>query len=106
MTRTRPTPPLGALPRHALAVLAALVGALLLTGCGGRAEAPPPEVDDGLARPPFVRVDTDDGPTLFLLGTLHLGPAEGWRFSPEIVQVLASADTLVMELDLSRLDPD
>lgn len=94
------------LGREASPVLVVLLLSLLLGACGhASAPAPPPEAD-GLARPPFVRVDTETGPTLFVLGTVHLGPAEGWRFSPEIEHVLAEADTLVLEIDVGGLDPD
>ncbi len=85
-------------------VLALVV--LLVGACSRAPGAAAVAADDGLARPPFVRIDTEAGPTLFVLGTVHLGPAEGWRFSPEIEHVLAEADTLVLEIDVAALDPD
>lgn len=94
------------LGREASPVLVVLLLSLLLGACGHAREATRAAEDDGLARPPFVRVDTQTGPTLFVLGTVHLGPAEGWRFSPEIEHVLAEADTLVLEIDVGGLDPD
>lgn len=64
-----------------------------------------PPLPEGHARPPFVRMETERGPTLFLLGTFHLGPPGGWRLSPEIEHVLVEADTLVLELAPDAVDP-
>ncbi|MEM9175448.1 MAG: TraB/GumN family protein [Myxococcota bacterium] len=93
------------IPKRNRAFLLALV-ALVAGACGRAPEPDAPQADDGLARPPFVRVESPGGPRLFLLGTLHAGPADGWRFSPEIERVISTADTLVMEIDLAALDPD
>ena len=94
------------LGREASPGLVVLLLALVLGACGHAAGPSSAPETDGLARPPFVRVDTEAGPTLFVLGTVHLGPVEGWRFSPEIEHVLAEADTLVLEIDVGGLDPD
>ncbi|MCR9095573.1 MAG: TraB/GumN family protein [bacterium] len=93
---------LGRLRRGLVLALVVLLGA----ACGRTADHASPPEPDGLARPPFVRVETETGPTLFLLGTIHLGPPDGWRFSPEIERVVAEADTLVLEIDVAGLDAD
>lgn len=96
--------------------------ALLAVGCGTTGEsrdpagagdrsaahtAPlAPAVWDGVARPPFVRVDGGSGATLWVLGTIHLGPSEGWRFSESIDRALATSSHLVMELDLEATDEE
>ena len=54
------------------------------------------------ATPPFFEIRGGQGATLQLLGTIHLGPPEGWSFAPEIDRALAQATTLVMEIDLSQ----
>ena len=93
---------LGRLRRVLVLALVVLLGA----ACGRTADRASTPEPDGLARPPFVQVETEAGPTLFLLGTIHLGPPDGWRFSPEIERVVAEADTLVLEIDVAGLDAD
>ena len=72
-----------------------------LFGCatnGGDLEAL--EADPHLAHPPFLRVEGKSGATLWLLGTIHLGPAEGWHLPPAVERTLDEASSLVMEVDL------
>lgn len=57
------------------------------------------------ARPPFLRV-RGDGVTLDVMGTVHLGPYDGWQLSREIEAAIDAADVFVMELDLRTLDPE
>jgi len=93
--KRRPDRPL---QRIAMA-LAAL--ALLLLACRTTLETTlPDEIPN--ATPPFFEISGGRGATLQLLGTIHLGPAEGWSFAPEIDRALAQATTLVMEIDLSK----
>ena len=90
----------------------ALAHALLLTACASPPDcAPPPERDPAIeastdALPPFFRVEAGRGATIFLFGTLHLGPPEGWRFSPPVQHALAEADTLVFEIDLREANEE
>jgi len=60
---------------------------------------PRPEIPSRLARPPFFRVEGEGGTTLFLFGTVHTGPPEGWILSARAQQALNAADTIVMEID-------
>lgn len=53
-----------------------------------------------MAAPPFFRVAGGRGATIELLGTFHLGPAEGWVFSPEVEEAIANANSMLMEIDL------
>lgn len=68
------------------------------------AEPPPaPElIGPDFAMPPFHRVTGGDGAELLVMGTIHLGPAGGWRFAPAIDDGLARASRIVLELDLRR----
>jgi uncharacterized protein YbaP (TraB family) len=58
------------------------------------------------ARPPFFRVEGPTGARLSILGTVHVGPASGWHFSPEVDRAIEVADRFVMELDLREADED
>lgn len=92
--------------RRGLGVLLFLLLVLGLLGCG---TSGPPDADLGsrldaetrLAHPPFVRVEGERGATLLVLGTIHLGPPEGWRFPPAIERALDEATGIVMEVDLT-----
>jgi len=68
------------------------------------ASAPSPDDTPNYAAPPYYRVSGRGGATLYLLGTVHLGPPDGWDFAPRIDQDLAEADAFIMELDLRSLD--
>jgi uncharacterized protein YbaP (TraB family) len=52
------------------------------------------------ATPPFYRVDGGRGATLQLLGTIHLGPEEGWAFPPRIDDAIEAASSILVEVDL------
>ena len=52
----------------------------------------------GEAHPPLYRASGGAGADLLLLGTIHLGPAEGWRYSTAIEAALRSADSAVLEI--------
>jgi len=101
-----------------LAACAALAAALLAPACAHPPEAPAP---GGLeapaadapaaalavtARPPFYRVAGGSGASLLLLGTIHVGPAEGWRLAPAIEAGIASADRVALEVDLRLATED
>jgi uncharacterized protein YbaP (TraB family) len=55
-----------------------------------------------VVRPPFLRVEGGAGASLDLFGTIHLGPPEGWTFSPAVREALREADTIVLEIDLRQ----
>jgi hypothetical protein len=73
---------------------------LLLTGCGANGE---PVATTGsvqeFATPPFYRIEGHGGGTLLLMGTVHVGPPEGWHFSPAILEGIEQANRFVLELD-------
>lgn len=103
----------------ASAVAALVSGVLLLTAC---ADAPhPPQAARSAAqaaaptarsvapsnaanfvRPPYFAVEGGRGAKLRLLGTIHIGPEEGWVLSPAIESDLADADRLILEIDLRQ----
>ena len=62
--------------------------------------------DASLAQPPYLRVKAKNGAALLVLGTVHLGPTAGWRFSPQIEAGLEEASGFVMELDLHAVSDD
>lgn len=55
-------------------------------------------------RPPFFRVAGRGGAELRVMGTIHLGPAAGWRPSAEIDRAIREADRFAFELDLRAID--
>lgn len=57
-------------------------------------------------RPPLYRVDGGAGADLIMLGTIHLGPAEGWSLSPEALGALEVASLLVLELDPRKINEE
>lgn len=79
----------------------------LATAAAGCAAPPPPAVSQGPARPPCweVRAPGASGPSMFLLGSVHLGDASGTSLDPRIEAAYARADELVVEVDLSRVSP-
>jgi hypothetical protein len=87
--------------------LVCLFLALFLVGCGSNSSpvAATSSFDD-FATPPFYRVEGDGGGTLLLMGTIHLGPRKGWRFSPEILEGLEQANRFVLEVDLRKATED
>lgn len=56
------------------------------------------------ATPPFFLVQGHGGAHLDILGTIHLGPTDGWTFAPPIGRALAKADSFMLEIDLRALD--
>lgn len=89
---------------------------LLWTGCGRAPEAPVDERSgnarveasepDSAATPPYYRVVGRGGATLILLGTIHVGPEAGWTLSPAIDASIASADRILLEVDLRLATED
>jgi hypothetical protein len=73
-----------------------------------RASSPSSEAAIGLearaadtrATPPFYLAEGRGGARLFLLGTLHVGPPQGWPYSDAILEAVAEADLFVLEIDL------
>ena len=105
-------------PSRSFAALSFAAYALIaLVGCGTTPHSPEdqarnPAGHDALssavevAEPPFFRVEAKGGATLLLLGTIHIGPEEGWKLSAEVERSLVEADAFAMEIDLRNLNPD
>ncbi len=100
--------------RRALLGLSVALCILGLAGCAGDSTPIPSEAqswdvarDQVLvstpATPLFYRIDGGPGATLLLLGTVHLGPEEGWVFSEALRDGLEHADSFVLELDLRKI---
>ena len=75
-------------------------------GAASTASTPVSAQNPNYAAPPYYRVTSRAGATLYLLGTVHLGPSGGWDFDARIDADLAAADTFIMELDLRSLNND
>lgn len=56
--------------------------------------------------PPFYAVKGGQGADLFLLGTVHLGPIEGWTYPRAIRRALEKAETVMLEIDPRLLDEE
>jgi uncharacterized protein YbaP (TraB family) len=57
-----------------------------------------------IASPPFFRIHGPNGNLIEILGTIHLGPSEGWKIGSTITNALARADSFVLEIDPRSLD--
>jgi uncharacterized protein YbaP (TraB family) len=90
--------------------LAALAGLVACTVSPDGGDRPAASIRDRLsqetATPPFHRVEPTRGAALLLLGTIHVGPDEGWRLSDEVRDGLRRATALVLEIDLRAVDED
>jgi uncharacterized protein YbaP (TraB family) len=73
------------------------------SGAAARVSADPISSE---ARPPFFRVLGPTGSRLYVLGTVHVGPSQGWRLSPEVDRAIVDADRFFLELDLRKLDDE
>jgi len=89
-------------------------GVLCFAGCASEPTSVQTDLDPTLAThdqalastvatPPFYRVDGGPGATLLVLGTIHVGPEEGWIFSEALRDGLERADSFVLELDLRKV---
>lgn len=57
------------------------------------------------ADPLFWRVEPNAGGTLYLLGSVHAGPVEGWRMPESIRAVFERCEVLVVEVDPMAVTP-
>jgi len=83
----------------------ALVALFLSLGCSTPPAAPIASARDIAARtvtPPYYRIEGGGGASLLIMGTIHLGPIEGWRFSSALLRGLAEADSFILETDLRK----
>lgn len=81
--------------------------ALLLTSCASnRVPVAADSVLQEFVTPLFYRVEGDGGGTLLLMGTIHIGPPEGWQFSPALREGLERADRFILEIDLREVTED
>jgi uncharacterized protein YbaP (TraB family) len=84
--------------RLRVAVAALLVPLLILAACGRQPDLPPPS-------PALWTVTAPGGTQGWLFGTAHALPdGYSWR-TPQLDAAFASADTLVVEVDLAKADP-
>ncbi len=85
--------------------LRALCSVFVLTTClqgaiGCMQPRVQPTVEDGrLATPIAFRVHSETGAQMTLLGSIHVGPPEGWAFTQVIERAFERATTLVLEVD-------
>jgi uncharacterized protein YbaP (TraB family) len=82
---------------------------LVATGCAGglfQSEPKPPPLAPGEARPAFWRVESDSGASLYLLGSIHFGPATGWVYPAPVLEAYDASSAVVVELDLEHLEPE
>ncbi len=86
-------------PRRDEARARLLVGLLWLALLLGACRTP-------TSSPPFFEVESAGGASLSLLGTIHVGPPEGWTLPRHVLRAIDRSDTLVLELDLGALDEE
>ena len=102
-------PAAGLVARLLAALFAALFAGAIAGGCAQSSEPGRTAASNataiassasGFETPPYYRVEGGPGATLLLLGTIHLGPKEGWKLSPAIESGIARADKIALEIDL------
>lgn len=91
------------------ALLGMLSAALLLVaGCAsiglGRQD-PRDQLAADEAMPRFWHVTGGAGASLYLLGSVHLGPLGGWLYPRQIEEAFAGSNALVVELDPREVTP-
>lgn len=80
--------------------VAALAALVLLLGCTGPARhATTDHALEDLSRAPLWRVEGGPGALVHLYGSIHLGPAEGWRYPETVERAFTDASILVVEID-------
>ena len=91
--------------RVGVAWLAIGLLAAALPGCAlrGGALAGLDELAEGEALPPFFQVESREGASLSLLGSLHLGPPGGWALPPAVERAFDASSALVVEIDPEEL---
>ena len=81
-------------------IAALVLSALCLCGCAAPAE----KSETVQVAPPFWSAyDEDSGGTLYLLGSMHFGPAET-EYPDYVMDAFSDCDTVAFELDISRTD--
>jgi uncharacterized protein YbaP (TraB family) len=85
-----------------------LLFVVLLPGCASRggALARLDELGPREAMPLFWRVESPRGATLYLLGSVHVGPPEGWLYPPAIEAAFEGSSALVVEVDPDGIDEE
>lgn len=73
-------------------------------------ERPPEPVEiaaaDRESQPASWQVEGPFGGELFLLGSIHVGPKEGWTLPPEAMARFEAADALLVEVDMRGGNPE
>lgn len=57
------------------------------------------------ADPIFFRVEAAGGPTVYLLGPIHVGPRRGWLLPPHVGAAFDASDVLALEYEVAALKP-
>lgn len=91
--------------RATRALLAFVLFVSMSSGCAtrGGALADLDELGSNGAMPLFWRVDSSAGASLYILGSVHLGPADGWQFPVAIHRALDQASAIVVEVDPNEM---
>ncbi len=85
------------------------VAIALLLGLGGCEVAKTPAPIPANAReatPAFWRVEGASGGELFLLGSIHVGPREGWILPEDVLAHFDRSSTLIVEVDMREDSPE
>jgi hypothetical protein len=81
--------------------------ALLLSaqGCAslGNPQAVLDELGPRQTLPLAWRISGGTGASLYVLGSIHLGPARGWEYPPGIIGALEDSNALVVEVNVNEL---
>jgi uncharacterized protein YbaP (TraB family) len=76
--------------------------ALLLVAAVGCASAPAPPPEDDRVNPLAFEIEAPDGTRAMLFGSVHIARESDWDLPEPVSRALASADVLVLEIDLSK----
>jgi uncharacterized protein YbaP (TraB family) len=94
--------------RGVLLLVVGLALQLLGGGCAwtGLGEPDPrDQLERNEAMPRFWHASGSTGADLYLLGSIHLGPVNGWRYPLQIDEAFARSSALVVELDPRNVTP-
>jgi len=86
--------------------LAVVSASFLALGCEDPTPPAPRPTNPRAATPTFWRVEGAAGGELYLLGSIHVGPREGWILPGEVLAHFDRANTLFVEVDMRADSPE
>ena len=107
LSQTRPPRARSSVPRtraasRSLGLIAVLLSALSCASLGDP-QAVLDELGPRQTLPLAWRISGGPGANLYVLGSIHLGPARGWEYPPGIIGALEDSNALVVEVNVNEM---